>query len=60
MKDPEHFVELMLLYDTTDAEELMLLMTEDLNTISKAIKRERKRDDYNGLNFARIGADNWK
>ncbi len=40
MRDSEHFIELMLLYDTTDAEELIKAMKEDIVVISASLKGE--------------------
>ena len=56
----EHIKKLIEVYGTTDGEVLIKAMKKDVSIISKELKRLRKVDKYNGLNYARIGADNWK
>ena len=48
------------LYGTVDGEELIKAMKKDIKAISKTVKWQRREDNYNGLNYARVGADNWK
>ena len=58
----EHFAKLTEVYGTSDADEILAAMKEDVHIIKRAIKHhnKHKRESYTGLNFARIGSDNWK
>jgi len=56
----KRITKLIELYGTTDGEELIKAMKKDVSAISKLLKQLRKEDDYDGLNYARIGANNWK
>lgn len=46
MRDTEHYIELMMLYDTTDGEKLIKAMQEDIVTISKELKQDDEDDDH--------------
>jgi len=56
----ERITKLTELYGTSDGEELIKAMKQDVSAVSKLLKRQRKEAKYNGLDYARIGTDNWK
>jgi len=54
MSDSEHFIELMLLYDTTDSKSLIAAMKEDIKIISKELNRSGDQT-YDWVNIKNCG-----